>query len=753
MITIPFRFLFFFLCLFCFGHSQNRAPYLELEQEADWSKISIDKLKAHYTFQFLLGDAHLEYSVQNNSNDSVEVHFIYPHQSNQNLYELSADINQKKYELSSKPITELRKEINTLSQRKKIVINTPPYIRLRIGKIPPHTSFNISLKYTQLLDDQSGYYEFNLPESFSKRSRSYTETQVYGDHLKEVPKQTSMTFEGFGNLSFQSVQINGKEITTSVKKVNFYQSHNSSSATSLRYSYQQEDISNGYAHAQIDGCDYILGSIQPPQKINPKTIAPREYIFVLDASGSMKGEPLEATKVLMKNVLQQLAPTEKFGIIFYSTKAIENSNQTLFATAENIEKALVFIDQTQSKGDLQLNDALLNISRYRHDPNFNRLVIVVSDGKMAIEEHIHLTIKQQTHFAQFFVLGIGHQIDYRAMNFLALSTGYPPLVISNFKELPHKMKQFETLILTPLLRNVRLQSTNINLQETYPKNFSSFLSSQALHFISKDCKKIYPKNIRVLGTNANQLYSETFRLDAPQQEGLSKALQFYWAKQRIDYLVKEEDRCGERCKKDGRYRQEIEKTGSTHAISTPYNLLIQNFEIAGSSKQELFSDYDSDGDQVMDWEDRCPYEAGDISSNGCPTHRLTTEEQAQSIEHKSNALLYYVEFNFDQATIRPQDEQKLSKIINLLTENPSLQFILEGHTDAFGTKEHNQHLSFQRAEAVKKYFIKQGIASERLSLRAKASTELRHPECRIATSCNDWKNFENRRVVMKLKKD
>lgn len=72
-------------------------------------------------------------------------------------------------------------------------------------------------------------------------------------------------------------------------------------------------------------------------------------------------------------------------------------------------------------------------------------------------------------------------------------------------------------------------------------------------------------------------------------------------------------------------------------------------------------------------------------------------------------------FEFDKAVITKEGETILDENIKILKENPKTKIRIAGYTSAHGTKEYNQKLSERRAEAVRDYFIKGGIASDRLT--------------------------------------
>ncbi len=72
-------------------------------------------------------------------------------------------------------------------------------------------------------------------------------------------------------------------------------------------------------------------------------------------------------------------------------------------------------------------------------------------------------------------------------------------------------------------------------------------------------------------------------------------------------------------------------------------------------------------------------------------------------------------FASGQWDLTPSARQELTKVVSLLNENPNIKLNIVSHTDASGDETQNIVLSQKRAEAVVKYLISQGIATERLS--------------------------------------
>jgi outer membrane protein OmpA-like peptidoglycan-associated protein len=71
-------------------------------------------------------------------------------------------------------------------------------------------------------------------------------------------------------------------------------------------------------------------------------------------------------------------------------------------------------------------------------------------------------------------------------------------------------------------------------------------------------------------------------------------------------------------------------------------------------------------------------------------------------------------FDVNKSTIRGESMGTINEILELMNENPSLKFRIEGHTDSDGEESYNQKLSEDRAASVKSMLVRLGIDSSRL---------------------------------------
>jgi outer membrane protein OmpA-like peptidoglycan-associated protein len=103
-------------------------------------------------------------------------------------------------------------------------------------------------------------------------------------------------------------------------------------------------------------------------------------------------------------------------------------------------------------------------------------------------------------------------------------------------------------------------------------------------------------------------------------------------------------------------------------------------------------------------------------------------------------VLKGVNFETNKATLTKYSEGMLWKAYNAMIANPNVQVVITGHTDNVGSEKANQVLSLKRAQAVKNWLVKKGIASNRMRTVGKGENEP------VASNETNEGRAENRRI-------
>jgi outer membrane protein OmpA-like peptidoglycan-associated protein len=121
---------------------------------------------------------------------------------------------------------------------------------------------------------------------------------------------------------------------------------------------------------------------------------------------------------------------------------------------------------------------------------------------------------------------------------------------------------------------------------------------------------------------------------------------------------------------------------------------------------------DTDGDGVIDLIDRCVEVKGPASNDGCPV--IPGSEIMDELNEYGRTIL----FDTAKWTFKQESYATLEPMTKILKEYPDADFVIEGHTDSVGSDKSNQLLSERRANAVRDYFVSNGINADRLTTKA-----------------------------------
>lgn len=126
-----------------------------------------------------------------------------------------------------------------------------------------------------------------------------------------------------------------------------------------------------------------------------------------------------------------------------------------------------------------------------------------------------------------------------------------------------------------------------------------------------------------------------------------------------------------------------------------------------------------------------------------PAPQPKQEEPAPSPE-KPDFNFSNIQFEFNSVVLKTGSYQILEKASREMKKDPSAKFVLNGHSSAEGSTEHNMSLSVDRANAVKTYLVNSGIDAANLSIKGFGETKP------LVPNTTEEGRAVNRRVEIKV---
>jgi Ca-activated chloride channel family protein len=299
----------------------------------------------------------------------------------------------------------------------------------------------------------------------------------------------------------------------------------------------------------------------------------REYLFVVDVSGSMHGFPLDTARELMRELLTGLKPTESFNILFFSGGSSVLSPVPLQASPENVQRALAMMRNYDGGGGTELLPALAQAFAMPRSADLARSVVVVTDGYVVVEREAYDLIAEHLNSTNLFAFGIGSSVNRSLIEGMAHAGAGEPFVVTGPAEVAQVGTRFRRYVEAPLLRDIAIQGEGVELYDMEPTEIPVMLAERPIVAFGKYRRQGDGGALVLTGRAADGAYRA--RLPLAQAED-AELLPILWARQR---LMRLSDRQGGG---EIRHRDEIVALGLKYSLLSQYTSFVAVDEVVAN---------------------------------------------------------------------------------------------------------------------------------------------------------------------------
>jgi Ca-activated chloride channel family protein len=306
----------------------------------------------------------------------------------------------------------------------------------------------------------------------------------------------------------------------------------------LRWKLGGDQVDAGLLLHQDGENRHFLLQIEPPARVSEGDIPPRDYVMVVDVSGSMNGFPLNTTKKLLDRLVSGLKPTDTFNVLCFASGSGLMAEQPLAATPENLRRARVFIDSQDAGGGTELEAALQRALALPGGGDRSRSILLVTDGYVTADERVTSLIRGNIGSANLFAFGIGSSVNRHLIESVARAGGGEPVVVTRSSDAAPAAEKFLEAISRPVLAKVRIEGIGVDLAELEPAPHPDVFASRPL-VINGTWKGKAEGRIIVRGIAGNgKAFEKSLDLaEAAKDRGVDHpALPVLWARERVRRL-------------------------------------------------------------------------------------------------------------------------------------------------------------------------------------------------------------------------
>ncbi len=550
--------LFFFFTIntaFAFDlpeDDKTLSPYFLVTGDPDIDRLPLKDTNVEINVSGVIADVRVTQTYRNEGRRPINASYIFPASTRAAVYSMRMKIGNEVIVARIKEREKAKEEYETAKKKGKsaslLEEQRPNVFSMKMANLMPKEEIEVELRYTELLIPTKGVYELVYPTVVGPRyaSKNNAEAaQVKSPYMKEGRKPTSTlhisTRVSAGlpiqNLKSTSHNISPKWINPGVAELSLDDADPFSGNKDfiLRYSLAGNQIESGLLLYEGEGENFFLYMAQPPERVKTEDIPPREYVFVVDVSGSMYGFPLDTSKKLLEDLIGQMRSNDFFNVILFAGDSTALSETPIPANEANISRAIQLIDEQRGLGGTELLPALKRAIDLPRKKGVSRSIVLVTDGYISGEEGVFQYIRENLNTSNVFAFGIGSSVNRYLIEGVAKAGMGEPFVVTDMSQASKTADAFREYIESPLLTDVRLTPSGFDTYDIFPVYQPDLFAEKPVIVFGK-WRGPVTGTFQLRGRTGRGEYSTDLDVSGTVPDDANRALRYLWARSRIAEL-------------------------------------------------------------------------------------------------------------------------------------------------------------------------------------------------------------------------
>jgi Ca-activated chloride channel homolog len=569
---------------------QTLSPYfLVKSHDPEVDHLPLKSTKAHVNISGVIADVTVTQVYKNEGHDPLEAVYVFPASTRAAVYGMKMTIGERTITAKISEREQARQDYNQAKQAGKSATlleqHRPNVFQMNVANILPSDLIQVELKYTELLIPTDTVYEFIYPTVMGPRyvdrpdhEAGSSDTWTANPYLHQGEPPTyvfNIDVDISAGIPIQDIACDSHKTGINYKGPDFAtvtldpsEKQGGNRDFILKYRLAGGKIETGFLVFQGKEENFFLLMMQPPKKVVKNRIPSREYIFIVDVSGSMHGFPLEVSKKLLRDLIGNLRPTDTFNVLLFAGGSQMMSEQSMPATPENITHAINIIDGQRGGGGTRLLPALEKALCLPKTQGFSRSIVIATDGYVSVEEQVFDLIRNNLGRANMFTFGIGSSVNRHLIEGMARVGMGEPFVITKPEQASEKANRFRKLIESPVLTEIKVDFGRFEAYDVEPPTIPDVLADRPVIVFGKWRGK--PRGIiSIQGLTGDHAFSKKVDVSGITPLQTNSALRYLWARHRIallsDYntLNKQDERS-----------EEVTQLGLTYNLLTAYTSFV-----------------------------------------------------------------------------------------------------------------------------------------------------------------------------------
>ena len=429
----------------------------------DCKQLSLKNVKISGNVIGKFGTFEIEQTFINNTDKVLEVGYTFPIVETATVTGFSVKIGDKTLIGQCKETSKAKKEYtdNLVKGNSAYIMEeeSDNIFSITIGKLAKDEEVKIKIGYIDKFEVIDNQVEVLIPTLVpQKYNCEITDKLEYG----KVEYHVDFHINIAKNINCKNIEspthkfkIENTEKGQTVEVLNYDMSRD----FKLNFELAEEMTSNALAVKTIDNKNVLCLSFMPEIEDTYED-SEKDYLFVIDVSGSMDGEKLEETKRAVIECLKQLDDGDKFNIIPFESEFWAMSINSLEYNETNLKKAEAYINNLEASGGTEILDP---IKFALYDNDSDKVILLFTDGEVGNEDEIITFVQNNINKSKLFPFGIDYNVNSYFLRDLAKAGKGKAELIMPQEKIDDKIIRTFARIQTPLLENLEIDYGQNNL--------------------------------------------------------------------------------------------------------------------------------------------------------------------------------------------------------------------------------------------------------------------------------------------------
>ena len=565
---------------------RSLSPYFSVEGAEDGVEpFALESTRVTAQIDGVIADVTVQQRYRNGGDVPLHTRYVFPASTRAAVHGLTLQVGDKQVRAQIRERQAAAREFQQAADSGKTASlleqDRPNVFSMAVANVLPGDHVIVELRYSELLAAQDGRYEFVYPTVVGPRyvREALTEVTVGPYMLQGDSPDSALDLEvelaGAVPLtdlqsSSHKLEIRYRDPRTAHLRLAHNQGYAGNRDFILHYRLAGAQPESGLLLYESGREKHFLLMLQPPARVQAAVLPAREYVFVLDVSGSMMGFPLDTAKQLMAELVAGLRPQDSFNVLLFSGQNRLLSERSLPATPANLERALALVDDQNGGGGTELEAALERVlSLPRMAANTSRSVVLVTDGYIAQEQGAFTLIEKNLGDTNVFAFGIGSSVNRYLIEGVARTGRGEPFVVTQPEEAAAQAQRFRKYIESPVLTSVRVHFQGFDAYDVEPAIQPDLFAERPIVVFGK-WRGERRGSILLSAQGAEGPFARTLKV-AEIPSGDHAALPQLWARSRIARL-------SDFAMEPGASEREITALGLSYSLLTPYTSFVAVLE-------------------------------------------------------------------------------------------------------------------------------------------------------------------------------